>query len=102
MLQRYRQSMSEGRLPHQEVLEGLLILAAGAVLLTPGFLTDAIGFLLLTPPVRAVVVRRLKHSLKNRIQLVVPGAGDAATAEGPPRSRPDPGGKVIDVEVVED
>lgn len=101
VLQRYRQSMAEGRLPHEEVIEGLLILIAGAVLLTPGFLTDAIGFLLLTPPVRAVVIRQLKQSLKNRIHLVVPGAAGAPPAGEPPASRPDPGSKVIDVEVVE-
>src|SRR5690606_9692828 len=102
VLQGYRQSLSEGRLPHQEVIEGLLILIAGAVLLTPGFLTDAIGFRLLTPPARAVAVRRLKDSLKNRIHRVVPGASSVPPAGGGPTRRFDSKGQVIDVEVVED
>lgn len=94
VLQRFRQSLAEGHLPHEEVIEGLLVLIAGAVLLTPGFLTDACGFLLLTPPLRAVVVRKLKETLKHRIQLVVPGG------QTPLRPRSDD--KVVDVEVVDD
>ncbi|WP_353565290.1 FxsA family protein [Haloferula sargassicola] len=102
VLNRYRQSLSAGRLPHQEVMEGLLILVAGAMLLTPGFLTDTLGFLLLTPPVRAAVVHRLKDSLKGRVQLVVPGMAASPPAQGPAAPRSVSDGKVIDVEVVED
>ena len=103
VLRGYRQSLSEGRLPHQEVIEGLLILVAGAVLLTPGFLTDAIGFLLLTPPVRAAVVRQLKDSLKNRVHLVVPGASGVPPARPSSAAPPsDTESRVIDVEVVDD
>ncbi|MBB5350780.1 UPF0716 protein FxsA [Haloferula luteola] len=102
VLQGYRQSLAEGRLPHEEVVEGLLILIAGAVLLTPGFLTDAIGFLLLTPPVRAAVVKRLQSALKDRIRLVVPGATTVSPEPpGAPR-RAELEGEVIDVEVVKE
>ena len=72
-LARYQQALAEGRMPHEEVIEGLMILAAGAVLLTPGFLTDAIGFLLLVPPIRAEVRKRLTGYLSGRIHVV--GAG---------------------------
>lgn len=72
-LARYQQTLSEGRLPHTEVIEGIMILAAGAVLLTPGFLTDVIGFTLLIPPARAWVRNRLTEYLKTRIQV----AGEA-------------------------
>lgn len=99
-LQRYRTALAEGRLPHDEVLEGLIILIAGTVLLTPGFLTDAAGFLLLVPPARAIVVRRLKRSIGGRMRSVVSGA--RSTPDGPqppPRHRP---AKVIDVEVVDE
>jgi UPF0716 protein FxsA len=73
-LRRFQEATREGRLPHEEVIDGVMILVAGAVLLTPGFLTDAIGFLLLTPPVRMVVRKRLSNYLKGRIQFVSPGA----------------------------
>lgn len=72
-LTRYQQALAEGRLPHQEVMDGLMILVAGAVLLTPGFLTDAVGFLLLVPAIRSVVRNRLAQYLKGKIQVV--GAG---------------------------
>jgi UPF0716 protein FxsA len=96
-LQRFRQASAEGRLPHQEVTDGLLILIAGAVLLTPGFLTDTVGFLLLVPPVRALVRGRLAAYLKSKIKIVTPNM------PGEPAPPPPPGkGKVIDVEVVRD
>ena len=69
-MQNFRQAMAEGRLPHKEATDGLLILLAGAVLLTPGFLTDTVGFLLLIPPARAVIRGRLANYLKGRIQIV--------------------------------
>lgn len=100
VLQRFRQSLAEGRLPHEEVIEGLLVLIAGAVLLTPGFLTDACGFLLLTPPLRTIVVRKLKETLKDRIRLVVPGAAGAPASES--SAHAGSGDEVIDVEVVDD
>ncbi len=72
-LSRYREALQEGRLPHQEVLDGLMILVAGAVLLTPGFLTDAFGFLLLVPAFRRVVRKRLGTALKGRVHVVATG-----------------------------
>ena len=50
-------SMAQGQLPAIPLLEGLLLLMAGALLLTPGFFTDTIGFLLLIPPLRRVLAR---------------------------------------------
>jgi len=57
VLRRLRVELAEGRLPAGALIDGLLILVAGAVLLTPGLLTDALGFVLLVPPSRAVVRR---------------------------------------------
>ena len=51
-LQRAQQQMAEGRMPLREVFDGLCLLIAGALLLTPGFVTDLAGALLLMPPVR--------------------------------------------------
>ncbi|MEM8765815.1 MAG: FxsA family protein [Pseudomonadota bacterium] len=48
-----------GELPAREVVEGLLLAVAGALLLTPGFVTDGFGFALLTPPFRAALADRL-------------------------------------------
>jgi len=73
-------AMREGRMPHAEVLDGLMIIIAGAVLLTPGFLTDAFGFSLLFPPFRSVVRKRLSKALKDRVQIV--GPGGVVTPEG--------------------
>jgi UPF0716 protein FxsA len=55
VLRRLSEDLAEGRLPAEALIDGLLILIAGAVLLTPGLLTDALGFLLLVPKSRAVV-----------------------------------------------
>jgi UPF0716 protein FxsA len=50
---RIREQVANSELPGKAVIDGFLILLAGALLLIPGFLTDAIGLLLLLPPVRA-------------------------------------------------
>ena len=44
-----------GRIPTDSLVDGALVMGAGALLLTPGFLTDIVGVLLLLPPIRAVV-----------------------------------------------
>jgi len=51
-MQRVRQSMARGEIPALEMLEGVVLLISGALLLTPGFFTDTIGFLGLIPPLR--------------------------------------------------
>ena len=50
-----RQALAKGQLPAKEMVNALLILIAGVVLLTPGLITDCIGFFLLLPPGRAVI-----------------------------------------------
>lgn len=71
-LQRFQQAMGAGRLPHREILEGILILIAAAVLLTPGLITDLTGFLLLVPAVRRRVVRWLARRLRERLGPTAP------------------------------
>jgi UPF0716 protein FxsA len=56
---RFQETMQAGRVPHREVLDGVLVIFGGAFLLTPGFLTDILGFLLLIPPTRAFFRRLL-------------------------------------------
>ena len=57
-LARFRSATQAGELPAVTIIEGLALLVAGAFLLTPGFFTDLVGFLLLTPPLRQFLVRR--------------------------------------------
>jgi UPF0716 protein FxsA len=52
---RLQRNLAAGRLPTKEVTDGALILLGGALLLTPGFLTDCVGLLLLLPPTRSVL-----------------------------------------------
>jgi len=56
-LTKVREETEAGRMPATEMAEGVLLLIAGAVLLTPGFITDAMGFSLLVPAVRRAVIR---------------------------------------------
>lgn len=55
VLRRAEARLREGGMPGRELVDGVLILFAGALLLTPGFLTDIVGILLLLPPVRAAL-----------------------------------------------
>ena len=54
-----RRAVGEGRVPAREAFDGVCLLLAGALLLTPGFLTDTLGFLFLIRPLRDVLRRRL-------------------------------------------
>lgn len=65
---RLQTEMAAGRLPSDALVDGLLILIAGAVLLTPGLLTDLAGFFLLTPAGRQVVRRAVVRSFRHRMR----------------------------------
>ncbi len=60
--------MQRGEVPIGEMAEGILLAVAGALLLTPGFVTDGIGFVLLWPPTRVIVARWLL----SRVTIVTP------------------------------
>jgi len=64
-LYRIQESLREGRMPSGELLDALLIVIAGLVLLTPGFLTDSAGFLLLIPSTR----NSIKYWLRRQIEI---------------------------------
>jgi len=74
---RFNAATASGRVPAREVIDGVLVIFGGAFLLTPGFLTDAVGLLLLLPPTRAVIRRVLVQRFAARM---VAGAGRAAAA----------------------
>ncbi|TCO73424.1 FxsA family protein [Rhodovulum euryhalinum] len=90
-LSQLRTSFRELRDPAEPLAHGAMILFAGALLLTPGFFTDTVGFALLMPPVRAAAYRWLSR------RIVV----QTMTFGEPPRSRPQPSGDVIDGEFQE-
>ena len=63
---RIQESLREGRMPSGELLEALLIVISGLVLLTPGFLTDSAGFLLLIPTTRNTIISWLQRQIELR------------------------------------
>ncbi len=69
ILARVQAALGRGELPTNELIDGMLVLFAGALMLTPGFLTDGLGFLLLLPPTRAVVRNALKARFSGRITV---------------------------------
>jgi len=64
---RMQQELQTGQMPGEALLEGAMILVAGAVLMTPGVLTDALGFLLLIPPSRKFISRLVSTQIQKRI-----------------------------------
>lgn len=104
-LRRAQTTLSAGSLPTTELVDGALIVLGGALLLTPGFITDGFGFMLLLPPTRALVRRALASRFEAKVHVVMPpGAkrsaggdvvdvdgrepGSAARPSGPPRLEP--------------
>ena len=67
VLTRAQRQLEQGILPVAEVFEGLCLLVGGALLLTPGFITDACGALLLLPAARAFLYRRVGHYLERHV-----------------------------------
>ena len=64
---RFNTALAEGKIPHREVIDGVLVVFGGAFLITPGFLTDIVGLVLLIPPTRALVRRLVVRRLGRRI-----------------------------------
>jgi UPF0716 protein FxsA len=63
---RFNEAIGAGRIPHREIVDGVLIIFGGAFLITPGFITDILGFLLLIPPTRSLFRRSLQRRLERR------------------------------------
>lgn len=114
----FRQALADGRWPADEVAQGALVLVGGALLLTPGFVTDVIGLSFVLPPTRALIAAGLRQRTRGRVTVIGmtgpgmtgpgPGGGndpgrpgaDGADPPSPgPRQHPDDG-QVLDVEVV--
>ena len=80
---RFNETMSAGKIPHRELQHGIAVIFGGALLMTPGFLTDIVGLSLLLPPTRTVILRLVMRVLARRVQTRVvvgrsaPGRPDA-------------------------
>jgi len=106
----FRAALEQGRWPGDEVAQGALVIVGGTLLLTPGFLTDALGFLFLLGPTRRMVARRLRARVGGAT-TPGPATSSARSARGSggrrrrppgPRVRTSDGDEVVlDVEVVE-
>jgi UPF0716 protein FxsA len=66
---RFNEALATGRMPHREVMDGVLVIFGGAFLITPGFLTDIVGLLLLLPPTRSVIRRLVIRRLGRRVSV---------------------------------
>jgi UPF0716 protein FxsA len=89
---RFNRALAEGRLPHKEVFDGVLVIIGGTLLLTPGFLTDILGLIFLIPPTRALV-RAMSARWVRRRMAIGGGATIFTFGTGPrPRRRPAPSG----------
>jgi UPF0716 protein FxsA len=96
---RFNVALQAGRPPAREVLDGVLVIFGGALLLTPGFVTDIFGLIFLLPPTRVAVRGLLVRRFAGRLFIAVPGAArrrppgrdadvDSTATEVDPRTLP--------------
>ena len=88
VLNRIQGKLGQGQLPGRELSDGAAVLVSGAFLISPGFITDVLGFMLLIPAVRGLVYRTLWKRVSARITVF------GSTAEQVPGSRPDRTGPI--------
>jgi UPF0716 protein FxsA len=77
MLRRVQDDLARGELPPGQLMNGFLLLIAGVILIIPGFVSDAIGLLLLLPPVRAAAAKLLTGRFRRSVTVI------RATTSGP-------------------
>jgi UPF0716 protein FxsA len=80
---RFNEILAQGKVPHREVVDGVLVIFGGAFLITPGFLSDIVGILLLLPPTRVLIRRLLIRRLGRRVRVGVVN-GTATEHDAPP------------------
>ncbi|MCK4911680.1 MAG: FxsA family protein [Thermodesulfovibrionales bacterium] len=70
VLFRIKEDLAQGAFPAESLLDGAMVLVSGALLLTPGFITDLIGFLLVIPASRAVMKKILLRLLRRHLESI--------------------------------
>ena len=68
VMARIRRDLAEGRMPAPQLMDGMMILIAGVLLITPGLITDIVGFLLLAPAVRTAVRAWLRRKMEEKLR----------------------------------
>jgi UPF0716 protein FxsA len=93
---RFNEALEQGRVPHREVIDGVLVIFGGVLLLTPGFITDIFGLLFLFPPTRVL----LRGLLVRRGALKLMGSmpGTATPPNGRFRHPDDVEGTAVDID----
>jgi UPF0716 protein FxsA len=93
---RFNEALAGGRVPHREVIDGVLVIFGGVLLVTPGFITDIFGLLFLFPPtrvlLRALLVRR------GALKLMGSMPGTATPPNGRFRHPDDVEGSAVDID----
>jgi UPF0716 protein FxsA len=79
---RFNLALAEGRVPHKEVVDGVLVIFGGVLLLTPGFITDIFGALFLFPPTRVLMRRLLVRRGALKLMGSFPGTTGPPSANG--------------------
>jgi UPF0716 protein FxsA len=92
--QRFNAALAEARVPHREVVDGVLVIFGGVLLLTPGFITDIMGLLFLFPPTRVLLRRLLVR--RGALKLVGSMPGTASPPNG--RRPTDIEGSAVDLD----
>ena len=94
---RFQLALAESRVPAREVIDGVLVIFGGALLLTPGFVTDIFGLAFLLPPTRALIRKLLVRRFAGRVFIAQPGSArangygfdvDGTASEVDPRALP--------------
>jgi len=78
----FRDALGRGRPPAREVADGALVILGGALLLTPGFVTDVVGLLCILPPTRALLRRALTRVVARRLVAGAVGRGGSVGPSG--------------------
>src|SRR3954453_84964 len=94
---RFNATLAAGRVPAREGGDGAVVIFGGALLITPGFISDVLGVILLVPPARAIVRAILTRGARTRVVMRVAGGVNGARREPGPRGY-DVDGTAVDVD----
>jgi UPF0716 protein FxsA len=93
---RFNEALADGRVPHREVVDGVLVIFGGVLLLTPGFITDVFGLLFLFPPTRVLLRGLLVR--RGALKLVGSMPGTATPPNGRFRHPDDVESSAVDID----